>query len=74
MGEQIAGAAEMAVQRVNTDKTLLAGRVLGYSWADSGCSARQGLAAMGELLKGRRIEAVIGPGCRSCVFLNYVSF
>ena len=39
--------------------------VLKFSWADSGCSAKQGLKAMGELLRGRsRIDAVIGPGCR----------
>ena len=64
-GPRIAGAAEMAVQTVNADKTLLPGRVLAFSFADSGCSAKQGLKAMGELLDGREISAVIGPGCRS---------
>ena len=65
-GLRIAGAAALAVERVNADKNLLPGRVLEYSWADSGCSAKQGLKAMGELLGGEsRISAVIGPGCSS---------
>ena len=56
-----AGAAVLAVEEVNANKTLLPGHVLGYSWADSGCSAQQGLKAMGELLGGAsRIDAVIG--------------
>ena len=60
-GKRVAGAAALAVERVNADKTLLPGRRLGYSWADSGCSAKQGLAAMGELLGGAiKVDAVIG--------------
>ena len=63
-GRRIAGAAALAVERVNADKSLLPGRRLEYSAADSGCSAQQGLAAMGELLGGAsRVDAVIGPGC-----------
>ena len=63
VGPRIAGAAELAVRRVNADSMLLPGRVLEYSWADSGCSAQQGLEAIGELLRGKsRIDAVIGPG------------
>ena len=74
-GTRVAGAAALAVERVNADKTLLRGRRLEYSWADSGCSAQQGLAAMGELLKGEgRIDAVIGPGCSSaCEVTGYLS-
>ena len=65
-GLRIAGAAALAVEKVNTNRALLPGHVLEYSWANSGCSAQQGLAAMGELLQGeRRIDAVIGPGCNS---------
>ena len=65
----------MAVERANADKDLLAGRRLEYSWADSGCSAEQGLAAMGKLLDGKnRIDAVIGPGCSSaCEVTSYLS-
>ena len=65
-GPLIAGAAVLAIKKINADKTLLPGRELMYSWADSGCSAQQGLKAMGELLAGEsRIDAVIGPGCSS---------
>ena len=65
VGKRVAGAAALAVERVNGDKALLPGRQLEYDWADSGCSAQQGLKAMGELLGGvaSRIDAVIGPGC-----------
>ena len=66
VGPRIAGAAELAVNRVNADKALLPRRQLEYSWTDSGCSAQQGLEAMGELLRGAsQVGAVIGPGCRS---------
>ena len=73
-GLRIAGAAELAVQSVNADKSLLP--VLTYSWANSGCGAKQGLAAMGELLakKSIRVDAVIGPGCSSaCGVTSYLA-
>ena len=72
---RIAGAAALAVERVNADKSLLPGRRLEYSWADSGCSAQQGLAAMGKLLGGvSRVDAVIGPGCSSaCEVTSYLA-
>ena len=75
VGLRIAGAAELAVNMVNADKSLLPGRVLKYSWADSGCSAKQGLTAMGELLaRESRIDAVIGPGCSSaCEVTSHLS-
>ena len=64
-GSKIAGAAALAVERVNADETLLAGRVLEFDWADAGCSAKKGLVAIGELMGGAsNIAAVIGPGCR----------
>ena len=74
-GPNIAGAAALAVERVNADNTLLAGRVLEYSWADSGCSATQGLKALGKLLGGKsRINAVIGPGCSTaCEVTSHLS-
>ena len=60
------GAAALAVEQVNANKTLLPGHALQYSWADSGCSAKQGLKAMGQLLgSATSIYAVIGPGCSS---------
>ena len=75
MGPRIAGAAALAVERVNAQKTLLLGRVLEYSWADSGCSAKQGLAAMGELQNGvSKIDAVVGPGCSAaCEVTSHLS-
>ena len=63
-GLRIAGAAALAIESVNSAKDLLPRHVLEYSWANSGCSAKQGLVAMGEVLGlGHRIDAVIGPGC-----------
>ena len=49
--------------------------VIRYSWADSGCSAKQGLKAMGELLGGKRtVDVVIGPGCSSaCEVTGYLT-
>ena len=57
-------------QKVDIDKIIRintgAMGALQYSWADSGCSAQHGLAAMGELLGGAStVDAVIGPGCSS---------
>ena len=74
-GKRVAGAAALAVERVNAEKALLPGRRLEYSWADSGCSAQQGLAAMGELLGGAsKVDAVIGPGCSSaCEVTSYLA-
>ena len=66
VGKQIAGAATLAVQQVNADKALLPEHVLEYSWADSGCSAKKGLRALGDLLfmdDAQPIDAIIGPGC-----------
>ena len=75
VGTRVAGAAALAVERVNADLTLLPGRKLEYSWADSGCSAQQGLTAIGELLARQgRIDAVIGPGCSTaCEVTSYLS-
>ena len=72
---KIAGAAELAVQRINNDKALLPGRQLKYRWADSGCTSKQGLAAMGKLLgEANRVDAVIGPACSSaCEVTSYLA-
>ena len=80
-GRRTAGAAALAVKQVNADKSLLPGRIVHYSWADSGCSARQGLMAMGKLLRSSEqsgamvdIDALIGPGCSSaCEATSYLS-
>ena len=70
-----AGAAALAVERVNADKALLPGHRLEYSWADAGCSATKGLTAMGEVLaRGNRVDAVIGPGCSAvCEVTSYLA-
>ena len=51
---------------IKSNKLVSGQRELRYSWADSGCSAQQGLKAMGELLRrANNVGAVIGPACRS---------
>jgi ABC-type branched-subunit amino acid transport system substrate-binding protein len=75
VGKRVTGAAALAVERVNADKALLRGRRLEYGWANSGCSAQQGLVAMGKLLGGANTaDAVIGPACSSaCEVTGYLS-
>ena len=74
-GPQIAGAARLAVEKVNANTALLPGHRLEYTWANSGCSAKQGLAAMGKLLADEgRVDAVIGPGCGpACEVTSYLA-
>ena len=74
-GCRIAGAAALAIDRVNADSRLLPDRSLEYNWEDSGCSAQQGLKSIGKLLAGEsRISAVLGPGCSSaCEVTSYLS-
>ena len=74
VGKRIAGAAALAVERLNADKALLPGRVLTYSWADSGCSAMQVLTVLGNLRTAEKISAVIGPGCsEACEVSSYLA-
>ena len=75
IGRRIAGAAELAVERVNANKALLPGRWLEYDWANSGCSPQKGLEAMGELLgRASKVSVVIGPGCSSaCEVTSYLA-
>ena len=74
-GRDIAGATELAVQRVNNDDTLLPGRLMKYSWTDSGCSPAKALKVMKEPLRAdSRIVAIIGPGCSfGCEVTSYLS-
>ena len=65
VGSSITGAVALAVEQVNADSTLLPGCVLEYSWADSGCTQKQALAAMSKLAgRETKISAVIGPVLR----------
>ena len=57
-----AGALAAAVQHVNADPSVLSGWLLEYRWSNSGCSASEGLKALGSLIK-TDIAAVIGPAC-----------
>ena len=72
----IPGAAVLAIDKVNADKSLLPGRRLMYTWADSGCSVSQSLKAMGKLLdEADKVNAVIGPGCSAaCEITGQPSF
>ena len=79
-GPNIAGAAALAVEQVNADSTLLPGRMLIFSWEDSGCSAQQALAAMGKLNEmssrpgAASNNAIIGPACSTaCEVTSYLS-
>ena len=76
IGPLIAGAAALSVETVNADGTLLPGRTLSYSWVDSGCSATQALAKLGDLFIAHKgaISAVIGPGCsEACKVTNHLT-
>ena len=57
-GLWIAGAAALAVEKINTDSTLLHEKRLEYSWADTGCSPEQGRAALEKLQRKNRINAI----------------
>ena len=62
VGRTIAGAAALAVERINTDASLLRGKRLKFTWLDDGCSSSQGQRSMTDLLRDSNITAVIGPG------------
>ena len=65
-GPSIAGALPLAVERVNADPSLLPGFKLEYVVQDSACSVRAALHGFGELIATEgRIDAILGPGCRS---------
>ena len=57
-GGNIAGAAAIAVEKVNSDSKMLPGHVLWYKYRDSGCSASKGLMALGNLMEASTIHAV----------------
>ena len=61
-GRTIAGAASLAVKRINRDASLLGGKTVEYVLLDGGCNATQGLKVAMSLLEDARIGAIIGPG------------
>ena len=48
-GRTVAGALELAVQRVNADPSLLPGLTLKYTYGDSGCSGPKAMTALAHL-------------------------
>ena len=61
-GRTIAGAAALAVQRINDDAGLLGGMRVEYVWVDSGFTVAAGNEAVAKLLANKDIDAVFGPG------------
>jgi hypothetical protein len=55
------GALPLAVERVNADPALLAGKKLQYVWRNSQCSASAALLELGSLTS-EGIHAILGPG------------
>ena len=74
-GRTIAGAASLAVKRINRDASLLGGKTVEYVLLDGGCNATQGLKVAMTLLEDARIGAIIGPGALPiwCGVLQLVS-
>ena len=68
-GRTIAGAAALAVQRINADSSLLGGMRVEYAWADAGCGVKSGVDAQAMLLGSNRLDAVIGPGAHASASL-----
>ena len=70
-GRTVAGALELAVQRVNADPSLLPGLTLKYTYGDSGCSGPKAMTALAHLLAAKisgghrfgEVDAVLGPYC-----------
>ena len=66
---------QVDIDSIIQSNQIVSGRVLKYRWANSACSAQEGLKAMGKLLRGEaKISAVIGPGCsKAAVVTGYLS-
>ena len=64
-GWTIAGALPLAVDRVNSDPTLLPGRNLTYTFRDSACSSSKALQGLADMVLNNDggVDALIGPGC-----------
>ena len=62
-GRTIAGAAALAVQRINADAGLLGGMRVEYVWEDVGCSTvYKALQGIQKLLADPKIDGIVGPG------------
>ncbi|XP_064638662.1 atrial natriuretic peptide receptor 1-like isoform X2 [Lineus longissimus] len=65
LGKRMASAAQMAIDAINKDTTMLPNRTLKFLWNDTECSARKGLGEAVDLWAQLRdnLHAFIGPGC-----------
>jgi hypothetical protein len=61
-GRTILGAAQLAINRINDDPSLLGGKRVEAKLLDSGCDAPSGTDAMAKLVADKNVVAVIGPG------------
>ena len=61
-GRTIAGAAALAVKRINDDAGLLGGMRVEYVWVDAGFTVSAGNEAIAKLLANKDIDAFFGPG------------
>ena len=50
IGKTIAGAASLAIERINNSSALLPGVRLEYEWSDSGCSAATAISQLSAML------------------------
>jgi hypothetical protein len=65
-GRTIAGAAVLAVERINLDASLLPGSHIRHELLDAGCNVSQGITSLLTLLDNSELSAVIGPGRLFC--------
>ena len=74
-GKYIVGAATLAIADINANPSLMQGRRLEYTWANSGCSSIAGMRAIEELRDANKpIHSVIGGACSSaCESTAFVS-
>ncbi|CAD5124055.1 DgyrCDS12359 [Dimorphilus gyrociliatus] len=65
IGQSIAGASRIAIDKINSDKNLLPDREIKFFWTDTACSAGQGLYKVVDMWfkYGKNLHALIGGYC-----------
>ena len=61
-GRTIAGAAALAVKRINDDAGLLGGMRVEYTWTDVGCRPYKAVEGTLKFMADPKIDGIIGPG------------
>jgi hypothetical protein len=61
-GRTIAGAAALAVKRINDDAGLLGGMRVEYTWSDVGCRPYKAVEGTLKFMADPKIDGIIGPG------------